>query len=219
MWEITEGLDFGSLFMVRSIFSLCILLWVVANLSAAEPRLVFADKFENKLGDGWSWLRENPSAWRIQDGALEIHVVPGLADTVKNALLRPAPDRSKHRYAIEVTITFTTPPTNQFEQAGITWYQRGHPVFKFVHEHIDGREYMIPSRIPAPAKTVQLRLVVTKDAYTAQFRPAAKGAFQTVSSGRLAPGADEQVSIQCYNGPADAEHWIRFKDFRITEID
>jgi hypothetical protein len=205
--------------MVRTFVPLCVLLSVAANLSAAEPRLVFEDKFESKLGDGWTWLRENPKAWRIQDGALEIHVEPGVAATVKNALLRPAPDRSTHPYAIETTLTFTTPPTNQFEQAGITWYQRGRPVFKFVHEHVDGRDFMIPSKTPAPEKTVRLRLVVTKDTYTAQFRPGAKGAFKTVASGKLAPSAEEQVSIQCYNGPADAEHWIRFDDFRITELE
>jgi hypothetical protein len=205
--------------MVRTIISLCVLFGLAAGLSAAEPQLVFGDKFEGKLADGWTWLRENPKAWRMRDGALEIRVEPGLADSVKNALLRPAPERSKHRYAIDVTITFTTPPTNQFEQAGITWYQRGRPVFKFVHEHIDGKEYMIPGRIPAPSKTVQLRLVMTKNTYTAQFRPGAKGAFQTVAAGPLPPSAEEQVSIQCYNGPADAEHWMRFEDFRITELD
>jgi hypothetical protein len=137
---------------------------------------------------------------------------------VKNALLRPAPDRSKAGYAVEVTIIFTAPPTNQYEQAGITWYQKGTPVFKLVHEHIDGKDYMIPGKVPAPEKTVRLRLLVTKDKYTAQFQPGAKGDFKTVASGNLAPGAEEQVSIQCYNGPADAEHWMRFDDFWIGEV-
>jgi hypothetical protein len=205
--------------MIRMLFSLCILLGLAADLSAAEERLVFEDKLAGKLGDGWTWLRENREAWRIQDAALQIKVEPGLAHSVKNALLRSAPNRGKHRYAIEVTITFLTPPTNQFEQAGITWYQGGRPIFKLVHEHIDGRDYMIPGRVPAPEKTVRLRLVVTKDSLTAQYQPDAKGQFKTVASGRLPPSAEEQVSIQCYNGPADAEHWIRFSDFRIVELD
>ena len=38
------------------------------------------------------------------------------------------------------------------------------------------------------------------------------------SEGFPAPGKDE-ISIQCYNGPADAEHWIRFDDFRITPLE
>ena len=62
--------------------------------------------------------------------------------------------------------------------------------------------------LTAPEMTVQLRLVVTKDTYTAQFRPDGKGEFKTVASGNLAPSAEEQISIQCYNGPTDAEHGL-----------
>jgi hypothetical protein len=204
--------------MKRTILPIFLLLGIAAAASAAEPRAVFQDKFEAKLGDGWTWLREDPKAWRISSGGLEIRVQPGVAANVRNALLRPAPDRGKATYAIEVTITFTAPPTNQYEQAGITWYQQGKPVFKLVHEHIDGRDYMIPGKSPAPEKTVRLRLLVSRDKYTAQFQPDAKGEFKTVASGGLPPGADEQISIQCYNGPGDAEHWIRFADFRIGEV-
>jgi hypothetical protein len=194
-------------------------LLVPALLPAAEPRLLVEDKLDGKLGDGWTWLRENPKAWRIKEKTLEIRVEPGVAPTVKNALLRPAPDRSKQKYAVEVTIHFTSPPTNQFEQAGITWYQKGQPVLKLVHEHIDGKDYVVPGKVPAPGKTVQFRLVVSKDTYTAQFRPDAKGEFKTVASGALPPGPEEQISIQCYNGPADAEHWMRFENFRIIEAE
>jgi len=204
--------------MKRTILPVFVLLWISAGLFAADPQVVFEDKFDTKLGDGWAWLRENPKAWRVRDGALEICVEPGVANNVKNALLRPVPDRSKASYAIEVTITFTAPPTNQYEQAGITWYQKGEPVFKLVHERIDGNDYMIPGKVPAPEKTVRLRLLITEDKYTAQFQPDAKGEFKTVASGNLAPSAEEQVSLQCYNGPTDVEHWMRFDDFRITEV-
>jgi hypothetical protein len=195
-----------------------VFLAISPTLRATDPQAVFEDKFDKTLGDGWSWLRENPKAWRIKDGGLEICVEPGLADNVKNALLRSVPDRSKANYAIEVAIMFTAPPTNQYEQAGITWYQKGKPVFKLVHEHIDGKDYIIPGKVPAPEKTVRLRLLLTKDKYTAQFKTDEKGEFKTVASGDLAPSDEEQVSIQCYNGLADVEHWMRFDDFRITEV-
>ncbi len=183
---------------------------------AAEEPVVFQDRFDGKLGEGWTWLRENPQAWRVADGALEIRVEPGAAPTVKNALLRKAPARAAGKVAIDVTVTFTTPPTQQYEQAGLTWYSDGKPVFKLVHEQIDGKTYIIPGKVPAPEKTVRLRLIVTKDRYTAQFQADAKGEFRTVAEGALPPAADEQVSLQCYNGPPDAEHWIRFDDFRIA---
>ena len=191
---------------------------VSGSLQAAEPRVVFEDHFESKVGDGWTWLREDAKTWRIKDGALEIRVEPGVAPTVKNALLRKAPDRNKGKFAFETTVTFTAEPTKQFEQAGITWYRDAKPVFKLVHELIDGKTYIIPGKIPAPEKTVQLRLVVTADRFVAQFRPDGKGEFRTAAEGPLPAGPNEQVSIQCYNGPPDAEHWIRFDDFRILEL-
>jgi regulation of enolase protein 1 (concanavalin A-like superfamily) len=201
-------------------------LWFVAAiivlgvpLSGAEERVVFEDRFDGKLGDGWSWLREDSKTWRFVEKALEIRVEPGAADSVKNALVRKAPDRSQGKFAIEVTVTFNTPPTKQFEQAGITWYKDGKPVFKLVHENIDGKTYIIPGKAPAPEKTVQLRLIVTKDQFTAQFRPDAQGEFKTAASGPLPPGPNEQVSLQCYQGPPDAEHWIRFTDFRIVQLE
>ena len=57
---------------------------------AADPKVFFADSFDAKLGDGWAWLRENPQAWRIRDGGLEIRVEPGMANNVKNALAAAA---------------------------------------------------------------------------------------------------------------------------------
>lgn len=192
----------------------------LANVAAwaAEPAAVFRDGFDGKLADGWSWLREDPAAWRIKEGALEIRVQPGVAATVKNALVRKAPDRREGRFAIDVTVTNMVKPTQQYEQGGITWYHDGKPVFKLVHELIDGALYIIPGRKPMPAESVQLRLIVTADSWTAQFRADEKGEFETAGTGKLPEPGDDQVSIQCYNGPPDAEHWIRFDDFRISKL-
>jgi hypothetical protein len=193
---------------------------VAAQLPArgAEPKVAFDDPLKGKLGEGWEWLRENSKTWRHSDKGLEVRVEPGLADTVKNALVRKAPDRSRGKYAIEVTVEFTAPPSGQYEQAGLTWYQGDKPAFKLVHEFIDGKTYVIPGKKPTETRVVQLRLVVSKDEYVAQFRPDAKGEFQTAASGKLPPGKDEKVSIQCYNGPAGAEHWMRFSDFKVLEL-
>ena len=95
--------------------------------SASE--ILFEENFTGHLDEGWSWLREGPDHWRIEDGGLEIHVEPGVADTVKNALLRPAPPRGEGTFAIEVTVANHTHPTQQYEQAGITWYQDDKPVW------------------------------------------------------------------------------------------
>lgn len=58
-------------------------------------------------------------------------------------------------------------------------------------------------------------LIVTADSFTAQYRLGGQGEFQTAATGKLPPPGKDQVSLQCYQGPPDAEHWIRFDDFRI----
>ena len=204
---------------MRHLVGLPFVLLLLANVAAAgEPNVLFEDSFDEKLGDGWTWLRENKDTWRIKEGALEIQVEPGAAHNVKNALLRESPDRSKKKFAVEVTVTFASDPTQQYEQAGITWYHQKKPVFKLVHERIDGDLWIIPGRKPAPNKTVQLRLIVDGRKWTAQFREDLQGKFHTTAEGQLPPPGDGMISLQSYNGPADAQHWIRLDDFRIVEL-
>ncbi|MCP4263369.1 MAG: DUF1080 domain-containing protein [Planctomycetes bacterium] len=195
-----------------------IVLTQIINDKANRQTVLFEEQFEGALTSGWKWLRENPRTWRMRQGALEIRVQPGVARNVKNALVRQAPDRSRGKYAIDVTVTNTSKPTQQYEQAGITWYNNGKPVFKLVKELVNGELMIIPGRKPVSSRTVQLRLIVTKDNFIAQFRPDARGEFQTAAAGKLPEPDNDQVSIQCYNGPPNAEHWIRFDDFRILEL-
>ncbi|HNR97831.1 MAG TPA: sialate O-acetylesterase [Planctomycetota bacterium] len=205
--------------MRRPCFAIVLLAVAPAVAAAAEPGIVFEDRFEGMLGEGWQWLREDPAAWRISEGALEIRIEPGLAHTVKNALVRPAPDRTKGAYAIEVTVTSMTAPTNQFEQAGITWYSGGRPVFKFVKELIDGKLYVFPGKVPMDRRTVRLRLIVSPKGVVAQFRPEGEEEFRTAVESELPPPSGDQVSLQCYNGPPDADHRVRFDDFRIIDLE
>ena len=187
--------------------------------SSFAPEVIFEDSLKGKMAYGWEWLRENKPNWRETSEGLEIRVEPGLKDTVKNALLRKAPERSQGKYAIEITIEMLSPPSRQYEQGGITWYQNGKPVFKLVHEFIDGKTYIIPGKKPTDTRLMQLRLIMDRDHFVAQFRPGAKGEFQTAASGSLPPGTNEKVSIQCYNGPPAEEHWIRFSDFKILKLE
>lgn len=184
-------------------------------MNTFDEQVIFEDRFDRKLTDGWSWLRENSSKWRLANGGLEIQVEPGVADTVRNALVRPAPDRNKGTFAIEVTVTNHTTPTQQYEQAGITWYCDGKAVIKEVKELIDGNIYVFPGKKPLSSPSVRLRLVVTANSWEAQYRLVDEDTFQSAAAGELPPPNQDQVSIQCYNGPPDAAHWIRFEDFCI----
>ncbi len=206
------------LFLLVSILFLSAVLLnpVVSVAENAEP--LFQDNFQGQLADGWHWIRQNPAHWNVRDGNLQIRVVPGRADTVKNALVRPAPLRSAASFAIDLTVTNDSIPTEQWEQAGITWYQNGKPIFKLVKELVDGKVMIIPGRKLVDSQTVDLRLVVTADSYTALYREKGEKDFQVAASGKLPPGENEQVSIQCYHGPPHAEHWMVFSDFRIRTL-
>ena len=184
----------------------------------ANEQTIFEDRFYSSLADGWTWLREHPGYWRFTDAGLEIRVEPGLADTVRNALLRPAPDRSTGTFAIEVDIRNHIRPIQQYEQAGITWYSSGKPIFKEVKELIDGNLYIIPGRKLMPENSVRLRLIVTAETWEAQYRPEGESAFQTADTGALPTPGNDQVSIQCYNGPEAGEHWIRFANLSIKKL-
>ena len=211
--------------MKTVILTAAVLSALALGADAPPGKVLFQDRFEKKVGPGWTWLRENPKTWKIEKGALEIRVEPGDANSVKNALVRPAPDRSKGRYAIEVTVTNTAKPTNQFEQLGITWYVDKKPVYKVVKELVDGKRYIIsslgsPARTPFEGDMAQIRLVIDGSDFTVLYRPEGKGEFKTAAAGKLPPPAPgkEEVSLQCYQGPPDAEHWMRFDDFRIIEL-
>jgi hypothetical protein len=192
---------------------------LVSFLAIGGETLVFEDRFEAKPAGGWRWLREDPPDWRVCGGSLEIRIRPGDANTVRNALVRPAPDRRQGRFAIEVSVTNLQRPCQQYEQAGLTWYSNGKPVFKLVKELVDGQLLIIPGRRPMTNDMVQLRLVVAGNSWTAQFRPEGKGEFQTTTTGELPPPASDEISIQGYHGPPEAEHWVRFDDFRIIKLE
>ena len=183
---------------------------------SAEQTLI-QDPLTNIIDPSWTWLREHSDYWRHTPAGLEIRVEPGKADDVQNALLRPAPDRANGTYAIEVDVFNHTRPVQQYEQAGITWYVDGKPVFKLVKELIDGELFIIPGCKAMPTQSVRLRLIVTADSWEAQYRSEGDSEFQTAETGELPAPGEDQVSIQCYNGPEEGEHWIRFSNFSITQ--
>jgi regulation of enolase protein 1 (concanavalin A-like superfamily) len=179
---------------------------------------IFSDDFANGIDSAWTWLREDPALWRLDNGGLEICVQPGTAGTAINALLFDAPDRKAGDFSVEVTVHNHTLPTIQYEQAGITLYVDDLPVFKLVKELIDGDLYIIPGKKAMPTQSVRLRLLVKSNSWEAQYRQEGATEFSTADSGDLPVGEKTQVSLQCYNGPPNSDHWIRFEDLRITKL-
>jgi len=106
-------------------------------------------------------------------------------------------------FAIEVSVTNHARPTELCQQAGITWYNDGKPVFKEVKKLFDGDLYIILGLVALSARNVRLRLFVSTDPFEAQYCTERATEFQTVWISELLPPGDDCLSIQCCNGPSD----------------
>lgn len=199
----------------------------------AADEAVFVDNLAGKLGDGWVWLREEKSAWRVGEKGLEIRVLPGnlwgRANNAKNVLVRPVPDGVQGAW--EVSVAVTNRPSHQFEQANLAWYYDDSHMVKLGLELVNGQTCIVMGReeadktrtlakIPVRATSVRLRLRVAGNQIRGQYLPAGTDKWLDAGSGDLPapPGGRARVSLHCYQGPPDAEHWARFHEFRILRI-
>jgi regulation of enolase protein 1 (concanavalin A-like superfamily) len=204
----------------------CFLLLAAA---AHGESLLLRDTFEGKLGDGWTWRRENPAAWRMGKGALEIRVEPGnmwgRQNDARNVLVRKFPPVSADT-AIQVSITVSNKPTEQYEQVDLVWYYDDSHMVKIGHELVDGQLSIVMGReekdrtrtiaiIPIDALKVDLRLAVTNKTIHGSFRPAASKEWRQAGSCDLPVRGEPHVAIQCYQGPTDAAHWARLTSFEL----
>ncbi len=109
---------------------------------------IFQENFKGGLGEGWSWLRENPEAWRIADSGLEVRVEPGNMwgppNDAKNVLIRKLPNPSGQ--GIEVSVTVENRPTEQYEQVDLVWYYDESNMVKLGQELVDGQLSIVMGR-------------------------------------------------------------------------
>jgi regulation of enolase protein 1 (concanavalin A-like superfamily) len=205
----------------------------VVTATTMADEILFEDLFEGKLGDGWSWVREHREAWRVSGRGLEVRVEPGnlwgSANDAKNVLIRSAPDVPQG--GIEITVTVEHQPSVQYEQVDLVWYYDDSHMVKLGQELVDGKLCIVMGReekdrartvkiLPLHMFKVQLRFVVKGNSILGQFRPADSGPWQEVGKCDLpAPvNGKPKISLQFYQGPADAEHWARVSEFRVVKV-
>jgi regulation of enolase protein 1 (concanavalin A-like superfamily) len=199
-------------------------------LPGFSAQMLFEDQFKGKLGDGWSWVREHRDAWRVSARGLEVRVEPGnmwgKANDARNILVRAAPDPGPGE--IEITAIVENRPTAQYEQVDLVWYYDDSHMVKVGQELVDGKLSIVMGReendrtrtiriVPITAAEVHLRFLVRANAIRGQFRPAGSDPWQDVGETDLPrpAGGTPKISLQFYQGPADAEHWARVSQFRV----
>ena len=202
-----------------------------AVVAGHADEVLFQDNFQNKLTDGWSWLREDKQGWRVTERGLEVRVQPGNmwggANNAKNVLVRTAPDPSQGD--LEISVTVTNQPTEQWEQADLVWYYDDGHMVKLGQELVDGKLSIVMGReeadrtrtiaiIPLKSFSVQLRLRVTGNRIHGQFRTSDADNWREAGECDLPVRGTPKVSLQFYGGPAKAEHWARLTEFRIRRL-
>jgi regulation of enolase protein 1 (concanavalin A-like superfamily) len=213
--------------------TVCAAFFMVVSVITATcaEEVLFQDNFAGKLEEGWSWVREHPGAWRLTPRGLEVRVEPGNMwgpqNNARNVLVRPAPDATEHE--IEISVQMENHPTNQYEQVDLVWYYDDSHMVKLGLELVDGRLSVVMGReekdqcrtiaiIPVQSTRLHVRLFTKGNQIRGQFRlPDAKDWRDVGECTLPAPKASTaKISLQFYQGPAQAEHWARVAEFRLS---
>jgi regulation of enolase protein 1 (concanavalin A-like superfamily) len=198
-------------------------------LAQAEP-ISFRDSFQSPLKDGWSWIRESPQGWRSTERGLEIRVEPGNmwgpANNARNLLVRAAPDPT--RGEVELRVTVSNRPTEQYEQVNLVWYYDDSHMVKLGQELVDGQLSIVMGReekdrtrtisiIPIELHTVELRYLVEGDQIRGQFRAPGDTAWREAGKTDLPVHGSPKITIQAYQGPGQVERWATVRDFSMVQ--
>jgi regulation of enolase protein 1 (concanavalin A-like superfamily) len=213
---------------MKCLISLCLLLLASATIGAEE--VLFHEDFTNALDGHWAWIREHREAWRTTARGLEVRIEPGNmwgpANDARNVLVRPAPDVTQGE--IEISVNVENQPTEQYEQVDLVWYYDDSHMVKIGLELVDGKLSIVMGReqadktrtisiTPIKPDSVRLKLLVKGDQIRGQFQIPGSDKWQDAGhcDSPAPANGKPKVSLQFYQGPANAEHWARINDFQI----
>ena len=189
--------------------------------------VLFRDTFKGKLGDGWTWVREDRDRWRVSDRGLEVRIhhgnMWGPANDAKNVLVRSAPDPGGK--PVEITASVENHPTNQWEQVDLCWYYDDGHMVKLGQELVDGKLSVVMGREENDrARTisitlldsdkVELRLVVQDNRIRGRFKTP-KADWRDVGECDLPVKGKPQISLQFYRAAENSDHWARVSELTV----
>jgi hypothetical protein len=152
-----------------------LLLAVFTVTSCRVEEVIFRDDFKGKLAAGWSWVREDRAGWRVTAQGLEVRVQPGNMwgppNNARNVLVRPVPDPTQD--ALEISVTVTNRPTEQYEQVDLVWYYDDSHMVKIGQELVDGKLSIVMGR--EENDRTRTIAILPLDSFTVRLRLTAKG--------------------------------------------
>jgi regulation of enolase protein 1 (concanavalin A-like superfamily) len=205
---------------------------VVLALIQQPPKTIFEDRFQGKLADGWSWVREDAPSRVVGDGVLRLRSLPGSfwgkAADAKNVLVRRVP-RSGIGLSLGIEVDVAFKPETPSEQAGVMLRVSDDHYVKLVVQNVEGaRKLALAFETPKGAEPIaafdlkapssRLRLSWEGNKIVAESKPEG-----TKDWGILTytdnPFKDEALELQAglfvHGAPADVERWAEFRDFKV----
>lgn len=214
--------------MLRAIL-LAVLSIQASRIQAAEP--IFADDFKDGPAQGWTWIREDKSAWRTTPDGLEIRIQAGNMwgpeNSGKNVLVRKMPESSQ---PLEISMTVENKPTEQYEQVDLVAYFDDSHMVKIGEELVDGKLSIVMGReekdrtrtlaiIPLQKTRVELKLRVSGNKVSGFFRPDGSTEWNKAGECELPGTGMPKIAIQCYQGSNEKEHWAKIQSFRVAQTE
>jgi regulation of enolase protein 1 (concanavalin A-like superfamily) len=214
---------------MKAVWVIVMSVLAVGKLGAAE--ILFRDDFKGGLGTGWSWVREHREAWRTTERGLEVRIEPGNMwgpqNNARNLLVRSIPAATN---SLEISAKVENKPDNQYEQVDLVWYFDDSNMVKLGEELVDGklsvvmgREEMDKTRtiaiVPLDSTSVRLRIIVNGQRVRGEFKSSSTNDWRLAGEcdAPAVKNLSPRVSLQFYQGAAEAEHWARVTEFMILK--
>jgi len=205
---------------------------VTAHGVSAQEKILFTDPFVDKLADGWSWVREDPEDWRLDKGTLVIRTSRGglfmKDNNGRNIPLRTPPEVKEGKLAVEVLVEIE--PTNMYEDAGLIWYYDDDNHTILVKEKIgnDVLVHLFSERDAKPGtafhkkfnerKDVWFRMEVEPGKLSGPYRTSSKEEWLKLGQCDLPLRGEPKIGLTTAYAAKDAEHFTRFSNFRMLQI-
>lgn len=206
-----------------------LILSATEGLADGKEKVLFEAKWTPELGDGWSWVRGEPNAWRVEKDVLSIRSEPGSLfgkeHTHKNLLLRKLPETKK---GLIVEVYLENQPKHQWEHGGLLWYYDDDNFVSIWKEKTGKQVEMLMDRKKAgqhafahvkhEGEGVWLRLQIADQKATTFCRATDKDEWKKVGQFDLPVKGEPRVGMTCAGAPKEADSWARFRHFRIIEM-